>query len=79
MAVRTPSPDEMAPGDWSVFVNGKEQPLAKQPDILPYAADAATVAFVFREPYGDLGEYRFRVVYSPPSGRKIERSWRYQW
>jgi hypothetical protein len=79
VTVRTASPAAMAARDWSVFVNGSKQPLARPPDILPYAADAATVAFLFRAPYGDLGTYRFRVVYSPPGGPKAERAWRYDW
>jgi hypothetical protein len=77
--VSGPSPEKMAASDWSVLVNGKKQPLARPPDILPYAPDAATVAFVFVEPFGDSGDYRFRVVYSPADGPKVARSWLYKW
>ena len=79
VSVSGPSPEKMAASDWSVFVNSKKQPLAKPPDILPYAPDAATVAFVFVEPFGDLGDYRFRVVYSPAGGPRVARSWLYKW
>jgi hypothetical protein len=77
--VRAPSPEKLAPDDWSVSVDGKKQQLAQSPDIHPYAADAATVVFIFAAPYGDLGEYRFRVVYAPAGGPKVVRSWRYDW
>jgi hypothetical protein len=60
-------------------VNRTKQPLAKPPEIHPYASDAATVAFVFVEPFEDSGDYRFRVVYSPPDGPKVARSWLYKW
>jgi hypothetical protein len=77
--VRAPSPAKLAPEDWSVSVNGKRQPLARPPDIHPYAADAATVVFIFAAPYGDLGKYRFRVAYKPAGGSNVVRSWRYDW
>lgn len=77
--VQAPTPATMAAGDWCVYVNGKKQSLERPAAIHPFAADAATVVFVFRDPFGDLGEYRFRVVYAPPSGKKVARSWRYDW
>ncbi|HEY5169426.1 MAG TPA: hypothetical protein VIK03_08565, partial [Thermoleophilia bacterium] len=76
---RATKPGAMAAKDWSVFVDGKEQQLAGPPNILPYAPDAATVAFVFATPFTDFVDYRFRVVYAPDSGRKVERSWLYKW
>lgn len=79
ITIRAPEPGTMDERDWSVFVNGKEQPLAKPPAVLPYAADAATVVFVLREPFGDLGDYRFRVVYAPPDGAGVVRAWDYDW
>jgi hypothetical protein len=79
VTVRSPSPQKLAASDWSVFVDGKEQRLVGPPNILPYAPDAATVAFVFATPFTDFVAYRFRVVYAPDSGRKVERSWLYKW
>jgi hypothetical protein len=80
VTVRAPKPAALAASDWSVSVNGKEQPLEKPPDIHPYEADAATVVFIFQAPFGDLGKtYRFRVVYSPPNGPTVKRSWDYDW
>ncbi len=79
VTVHAPSPEKLAAGDWSVFVDGKERALASPPNILPFAPDAAMVAFVFREPFVDLRGYRFRVVYSPKGGPKVDRSWRYDW
>ena len=79
VTVSAPEPAAMAARDWRVFVNGKKQPLASAPNILPFAPGAATVGFVFQEPFGDLGEYAFKVVYAPASGPKVERSWRYRW
>jgi hypothetical protein len=69
----------MAAGDWSVYVDGKKQALAKPPDVRPYAADTATVVFIFRDGFTDLRDYDFRVVYAPPGGPKVKRSWRYVW
>jgi hypothetical protein len=77
--VRAPSPAAMAADDWSVSVNGEKQELEKPPDINLFASDAATVVFIFKAPFGDLGAYRFRVAYSPPGGPKVVRSWRYEW
>ena len=38
------------------------------------------MVFVFQAPFGDLGKkYRFRVVYSPPEGPKVKRSWDFDW
>jgi hypothetical protein len=79
VTVRAPSPQKLAASDWSVYVDGKEQRLAGPPNILPYAPDAATVAFVFATPFTDFVDYRFRVVYAPGGGRKVERSWLYKW
>ena len=79
VTVSAPKPAAMAAQDWKVYVNGKKQPLASAPNILTFAPGAATVGFVFQEPFGDLGEYAFKVVYAPASGPKVERSWRYQW
>jgi hypothetical protein len=79
VTVSAPEPAAMAAQDWKVYVNGKKQPLASAPSILPFAPGAATVGFVFEEPFGDLGEYAFKVVYAPASGAKVERSWSYQW
>ena len=45
-------------------MNGKKQPLASAPSILTFAPGAATVGFVFQEPFGDLGEYAFKVVHA---------------
>jgi maltose-binding protein MalE len=77
--VTTARPDALRAEDWRVFVNGEEPELDKPASILPYAPHAATVAFVFRAPYGDLGTYEFRVVYAPEGGARVERSWQYQW
>ena len=79
VTVRAPSPQKLAASDWSVYVDGKEQRLASPPNILPYAPDAATVAFVFATPFTDFVDYRFRVMYAPEGGRKVERSWLYKW
>ena len=79
VTVRAPSPQKLMAKDWSVFVNGKEQRLVSPPNILPYAPDAATVAFVFTTPFTDFVDYRFRVVHAPEGGRKVERSWLYKW
>ena len=79
VTVRAPSPQRLVANDWSVFVDGKKQRLADPPNILPYAPDAATVAFVFTAPFTDLVDYRFRVVYAPDGGRTVERSWLYKW
>jgi len=77
--VSAPSPEKMSASDWHVFVNRKERPLASTPNILPYAPGAATVAFVFATPFTDFVDYRFRVVYAPEGGKKVERSWLYKW
>jgi hypothetical protein len=79
VTVSAPQPAAMAAQDWKAYVNGKKQPLAGAPSILPFAPGAATVGFVFQAPFGDLGEYTFKVVYAPAGGPKVERSWRYQW
>ena len=39
----------------------------------------ATVEFVFRTQYTDLGTYKFRVAYTPKDGPKVERAWDYKW
>jgi hypothetical protein len=78
--VRAPDPTALAANDWSVFVNGKEQQLEKPADINPFAPEAATVVFILRAPFGEIGKkYRFRVVYSPPKGQPVKRSWDYDW
>ena len=77
--VRVAKPGGMDPGDWRVFVNGKEPELEKAPSILPFSPSEATVAFVFSSPYGDLGTYEFRVVYAPKGGQKVQQSWEYKW
>jgi hypothetical protein len=77
--VRVAKPGAMDPADWRVFVNGKEPELEKAPSILPFSSSEATVAFVFSSPYGDLGTYRFRVVYAPKGGKKVQRSWEFKW
>jgi maltose-binding protein MalE len=77
--VTTAEPDAMRAEDWRIFVNGNEPKLDKPASILPYAPHAATVAFVFRAPYGDAGTYAFRVVYAPKDGAKVERAWEYEW
>ena len=79
VTVRAPSPQKLAASDWSVFVNGKKQRLAGPPNILPYAPAAAIVGFVFATPFTDFVDYKFRVVYAPDGGRKVERSWLYKW
>ena len=79
VTVSAPSPEKMAASDWHVFVNGKEQPLAGAPNILPYAPGAATVAFVFATPFTDFVDYRFRVEYAPRGGTKVRLSWPYKW
>lgn len=79
VTVRAPSPEKMAASDWRVFVNGKERPLASPPNVLPFAPGVATVAFVFNAPFTDFVDYRFRVVYAPQGGKKVERSWLYKW
>ena len=79
VTVHAPSPQKLAASGWSVFVDGKRQRLVSPPNILPYAPDAATVAFVFATPFTDFVAYRFRVVYAPDGGRKVERSWLYKW
>jgi len=76
--VTTAKPGAMRASDWHVFVNGKEPKLEKPTNILPYSTHAALVAFVFQAPYTDFGTYRFRVVYSPGGGPKVERSWDYR-
>ncbi len=77
--VRASDPGKMDPGDWRVFVNDKEPELEKAPSILPFSPSEATVAFVFKAPYVDLGTYRFRVVYAPRGGQKVQQSWEYKW
>jgi hypothetical protein len=77
--VRVAKPGAMDPGDWRVFVNGKEPELERAPSILPYAASEAVVAFMFKAPYGDLGTYEFRVVYAPKGAQKVQQSWEYKW
>ena len=77
--VRVARSGAMDPGDWRVFVNDKEPELEKVPSILPFSPSEATVAFVFSAPYGDLGTYRFRVVYAPTGGQKVKQSWEDQW
>ena len=72
-------PGQMRASDWHVFVDGKAPQLEKPATILPYAPHAALVAFVFRAPYTELGTYRFRVVYAPEGGPRVERSWDYKW
>lgn len=80
VTVRAPKLSAMSTSDWSVFVNGEKQSLEKPADIHPYEADAAIVAFVLQASFSDLGEkYRFRVVYSPPNGPKVKRSWDFDW
>lgn len=80
VAVRAPKLAAMSASDWSVFVNGEKQALEKPADIHPYEADAATVVFVLKAPFGDIGKkYRFRVVYSSPNGPKVKRSWDFDW
>jgi hypothetical protein len=79
VGVTAPTPGAMRPTDWRVFVNGKEPELDKPANILPYAPHAATVAFVFRTPYTDLGTYALRVVYAPQGAPRVERSWDYKW
>ena len=77
--VTTAKPGAMSPDDWSVTVNGKEPELDKPVSILAYSPHGATVEFVFRTPYTDLGTYKFRVTYTPKDGPKVERSWDYKW
>lgn len=77
--VRVAEPARMDPADWRVFVNGQEPDLDKEPSILPYSPTEATVAFVFKEPYGELGTYELRVVYAPEDGEKVLRSWQFVW
>lgn len=77
--VRVAEPGKMDPGDWRVFVNGKQPELEKAPSILTYSASEAIVAFMFQAPYGDPGTYEFRVVYAPKSGAKVQKSWAYKW
>jgi hypothetical protein len=77
--VTTAKPGAMRAQDWHVSVNGKEPELDKPASILPYSPHGAMVAFVFRTPYTDLGTYRFRVVYAPQDGPKVERAWDYKW
>ena len=79
VTVSAPSPEKMSAGDWHVFVNRKERALASAPNILPFSRDAATVAFVFATPFTDFVDYRFRVVYAPKGGKRVERSWLYKW
>jgi hypothetical protein len=77
--VTTAKPGAMSPDDWSVTVNGKEPELDKPVSILAYSPHGATVEFVFRVPYTDLGTYEFHVAYTPKDGPKVERSWDYKW
>lgn len=77
--VTADEPGAMRSSDWHVFVNGQEPKLEKPASILVYAPHAAIVAFVFRAPYTNLGKYRFRVVYAPRNGSKVERAWDYAW
>lgn len=77
--VRTAEPAAMDPGDWRVFVNGRQPELEKPPSILPFSATAAVVAFSFEVPYGDPGTYAFRVVYEPAGGPKVQQAWEYAW
>jgi hypothetical protein len=77
--VRVAKPAAMDPDDWRVLVNDKEPELEKAPGILPFSPSEAVVAFMFKAPYGDLGTYRFRVVYAPKGGPKVEQSWEYKW
>jgi len=79
VTVSAPSPEKMAASDWHAFVDGKERPLASAPNILPYAPGAATVAFVFATPFTDFVDYRFRVVYAPQGGKKVQLAWLYKW
>ncbi len=79
VTIRAPSPQKLAASDWSVYVDGKERRLADPPNVLAYAPDAATVAFVFAMPFTDFVDYQFRVVYAPAGGQKVERSWLYKW
>ena len=38
------------------------------------------MVFIFQTPFADMGKkYRFRVVYSPPDGPKVKRSWDFDW
>jgi hypothetical protein len=77
--VRVAEPGKMDPGDWRVFVNGRQPELEKMPSILTYSASEAIVAFMFQAPYGDPGTYEFRVVYAPEGGPKVQKSWAYKW
>ena len=75
--VRVADPGKMDPGDWRVFVNGKEPELEKAPSVLPYSQTEAIVAFMFQAPYGDPGAYEFRVTYAPEGEPKVQKSWEY--
>ena len=55
------------------------RPAVSTPNIQPFARGAATVAFVFSAPFTEFVDYRFRVVYSPPGGTQVARSWLYKW
>ncbi len=77
--VATAKPGTMKAEDWHVTVNGKEPELDKPASILRYSPHGATVAFVFRAPYTDVGTHRFSVVYTPKGGPKVKRSWDYRW
>ncbi len=74
-----PSPAAMAGDDWSVSVNGEKQALLKPPDVHPYAADAVTVVFILKNAAGSFGTYRFRVVYAPDGGPRVQRAWEFDW
>jgi hypothetical protein len=76
--VRTADAGAMDPGDWRVFVNGKEPELEKGPSVLPFSATGAVVGFMVAAPY-DPGRYEFRVVYAPKGRPKVEKSWEYRW
>ena len=79
--VRAPNSTALAAADWSVFVNGKEQELEKPADINAFAPRrrdrGAHPPGAVRAEIGK--KYRFRVVYSPPKGPPVKRSWDYDW
>jgi hypothetical protein len=72
-------PGRMDAADWRVYVNGRQPELGKPATILPFSPHSATVAFVFQDPFTDLGTYSFRVVYAPVGRQQVERSWDYEW
>ena len=58
-------------------MDGKKQALEKPADIHPVSRPTPRPwCSSSRTPFGDMGKtYRFRVVYSPPDGPKVKRSW----